>query len=248
MQQRSEETRNRILMAAVDCFSERGYDVTSVAEICEAAGVSKGAFYHHFPTKQAVFLSLMETWLGGLDEQLRALMDAAPDVPSGFAHMSFLVGEVFTVAGGHLPMFLEFWTQSMRDPTVWQVVIAPYRRYQDLFAEFIQRGVDEGSLKRLDMDYVDLLYCHRADRTTPIEETVWAMHNIIEWGKALYWGTSEWPAADIGPSRNQCAGPPRRNSDGHPAIPWRRPDAQGRFGPACPLVRLDHRNSGLERI
>lgn len=150
MQQRSEETRNRILMAAVDCFSERGYDVTSVAEICEAAGVSKGAFYHHFPTKQAVFLSLMETWLGGLDEQLRALMDAAPDVPSGFAHMSFLVGEVFTVAGGHLPMFLEFWTQSMRDPTVWQVVIAPYRRYQDLFAEFIQRGVDEGSLKRLD--------------------------------------------------------------------------------------------------
>jgi hypothetical protein len=38
----------------------------------------------------------------------------------------------------------------MRDPTVWQVVIAPYRRYQDLFAEFIQRGVDEGSLKRLD--------------------------------------------------------------------------------------------------
>jgi voltage-dependent potassium channel beta subunit len=54
-----------------------------------------------------------------------------------------------------------------------------------------------GSLKRFDLDYVDLIYCHRADPTTPIEETVWAMHNIIEWGKALYWGTSEWPAADI---------------------------------------------------
>lgn len=55
----------------------------------------------------------------------------------------------------------------------------------------------DGSLKRLDMDYVDLLFCHRADPTTPIEETVWAMHNIIERGKALYWGTSEWEAADI---------------------------------------------------
>lgn len=55
----------------------------------------------------------------------------------------------------------------------------------------------DGSLKRLDMDYVDLLYCHRADPSTPIEETVWAMHNIIERGKALYWGTSEWEAADI---------------------------------------------------
>lgn len=54
-----------------------------------------------------------------------------------------------------------------------------------------------GSLERLQMDYVDLLYCHRPDATTPIEETVWAMHNIIEWGKALYWGTSEWAASEI---------------------------------------------------
>ena len=55
----------------------------------------------------------------------------------------------------------------------------------------------DGSLKRLQLDYVDLVYCHRADPTTPIEETVWAMHNIIERGKALYWGTSEWSADEI---------------------------------------------------
>lgn len=54
-----------------------------------------------------------------------------------------------------------------------------------------------GSLQRLQLEYVDLLYCHRADKTTPVEETVWAMHNIIEWGKAMYWGTSEWSAAEI---------------------------------------------------
>ncbi len=54
-----------------------------------------------------------------------------------------------------------------------------------------------GSLQRFGLEYVDLLYCHRPDQTTPIEETVWAMHNIIEWGKALYWGTSEWAAAEI---------------------------------------------------
>jgi voltage-dependent potassium channel beta subunit len=55
----------------------------------------------------------------------------------------------------------------------------------------------DGSLKRLQLDYVDLVYCHRADPLTPIEETVWAMHNIIERGKALYWGTSEWTADEI---------------------------------------------------
>ena len=54
-----------------------------------------------------------------------------------------------------------------------------------------------GSLQRFGLDYVDLIFCHRPDPTTPIEETVWAMHNIIEWGKALYWGTSEWSAAEI---------------------------------------------------
>jgi voltage-dependent potassium channel beta subunit len=54
-----------------------------------------------------------------------------------------------------------------------------------------------GSLERLQLEYVDLIYCHRSDKTTPIEETVWAMHNIIEWGKAMYWGTSEWDAAEI---------------------------------------------------
>ena len=55
----------------------------------------------------------------------------------------------------------------------------------------------DGSLTRLQLDYVDLVFCHRPDPTTPIEETVWAMHDIVARGKALYWGTSEWSAAEI---------------------------------------------------
>jgi voltage-dependent potassium channel beta subunit len=62
--------------------------------------------------------------------------------------------------------------------------------------KYLLEAID-GSLRRLDLDYVDLLFCHRADPSTPIEETVWAMHNIVERGKALYWGTSEWEAAEI---------------------------------------------------
>ena len=62
--------------------------------------------------------------------------------------------------------------------------------------KYLLESID-GSLKRFDLDYVDLLYCHRADPDTPIVETVWAMHNIIERGKALYWGTSEWEPAEI---------------------------------------------------
>jgi len=52
----------------------------------------------------------------------------------------------------------------------------------------------KGSLKRLDMDYVDVVYCHRPDASTPIEETVRAMNWVIDQGWAFYWGTSEWSA------------------------------------------------------
>ena len=55
----------------------------------------------------------------------------------------------------------------------------------------------EGSLERFGLDHVDLLYCHRPDPETPIDETVWAMHDIVERGEALYWGTSEWAAKEI---------------------------------------------------
>ena len=55
----------------------------------------------------------------------------------------------------------------------------------------------EGSLERFDLDFVDLLFCHRADPETPIEETVWAMSDIVSSGRALYWGTSEWTADEI---------------------------------------------------
>lgn len=55
----------------------------------------------------------------------------------------------------------------------------------------------DGSLARLQLDYVDLVFCHRPDPNTPIEETVWAMHDIVARGKAIYWGTSEWSAGEI---------------------------------------------------
>jgi voltage-dependent potassium channel beta subunit len=58
-------------------------------------------------------------------------------------------------------------------------------------------GAIDGSLERLGLSFVDLVFCHRADPDTPLEETVWAMHDIIERGKAHYWGTSEWSADEI---------------------------------------------------
>ena len=62
--------------------------------------------------------------------------------------------------------------------------------------KYLSHAID-GSLERFGLDFVDLVFCHRPDRKTPIEETVWAMSDMITQGKALYWGTSEWSADEI---------------------------------------------------
>jgi voltage-dependent potassium channel beta subunit len=62
--------------------------------------------------------------------------------------------------------------------------------------KYLLQGID-GSLDRLGLDFVDLLFCHRSDPKTPVDETVWAMHDIVSSGKALYWGTSEWSAEEL---------------------------------------------------
>jgi voltage-dependent potassium channel beta subunit len=69
-------------------------------------------------------------------------------------------------------------------------------RKDTLNRKYLMQAMD-GSLRRMQLDHIDLIYCHRPDPHTPIEETVWAMSDLITQGKALYWGTSEWPAADI---------------------------------------------------
>jgi voltage-dependent potassium channel beta subunit len=62
--------------------------------------------------------------------------------------------------------------------------------------KYLMQAIDR-SLERLRTDFVDIAYCHRADPNTPIEETVWAMSDMVTQGKALYWGTSEWTADEI---------------------------------------------------
>jgi voltage-dependent potassium channel beta subunit len=81
-----------------------------------------------------------------------------------------------------------FWGLSREGNTV--------NRKDTLNRKYLMQAID-GSLTRMGLDFIDLVYCHRPDPHTPIEETVRAMSDMITQGKALYWGTSEWSAADI---------------------------------------------------
>ena len=150
MQQRSEETRARILEAAVKQFSVNGYNKASVDSICAAAGTSKGAFYHHFQTKQDVFLALLDGWLQTFDNAIAASKDRP--APETFQMMTDYFPYIFQSASDNLPMFLEFLQQASRDEKVWNASIAPYRRYHKHFASLIKKGIAEGSFVDVNPD------------------------------------------------------------------------------------------------
>ena len=87
------------------------------------------------------------------------------------------------------------WSYVLTTKVFWGLHDAPNMR-STLNRKYLMHAID-GSLERLGVDFVDVLYCHRADPDTSLEETVWAMSDIISAGKAHYWGTSEWAADEI---------------------------------------------------
>jgi AcrR family transcriptional regulator len=151
-QQRGEETRSHILDIAGELFAQRGYDATSVADICEGAGVTKGAFYHHFGSKQAVFLELRDRWLAPLDVQLALTPVEGETVPEVLQRVGAMVQAIFEVAGDEQrqQVFLELLSAARHDATILPALLAPTRKYRDLFAGLIGAGIKEGTLRKVD--------------------------------------------------------------------------------------------------
>ena len=199
-------TRNGILRAAAAGFAESGYDGTSVAEICHRAGVSKGAFYHHFTGKQALFLELLDEWLGMLEGQLEAIADSEKPVPDQLLAMTTLMRDLFEAASDQLPVFLEFWTRATYDPTIWEATIAPYRRYRRFFAEIIASGISERSLRPVDPD--------DAARVVVSLAVGVALQGLLDtegadWGAVATRGMAMLLTGLDAPARDNDAAPPR---------------------------------------
>jgi AcrR family transcriptional regulator len=145
MQLRSATTRERILSTSYELFSNQGYEATGVALICEKAEISKGAFYHHFPSKKDVFITLIEDWVQNIQEQFAQIKNNPSPIPDQFRAMVPSLSSIFTEAD-QIPIFLEFWLQAMRDPQIAQRTIKPYYTFVSLFEKMFEKGISEGSI------------------------------------------------------------------------------------------------------
>ena len=139
------------------------------------------------------------TYGNQMDEgRARDCMAAAYDAGVNFFDNAevYAKGESETIMGAALKKL--GWRRSsyvISTKFYWGMYDGPNEK-NTLNRKYLMQAID-GSLARLALDYVDLVFCHRADPDTPIEETVFAMHDIVSSGKATYWGTSEWAAAEI---------------------------------------------------
>jgi len=150
MQKRSQQTRTRILDTSLELFSTIGYEKTGVALICRKGAVSKGSFYHHFPSKYSVFVALLERWLTNIDAQFEQDLIRSPNVPAGIMAMTETFAELTRYSADYLPLFLEFWLQSVHDAKIWQRTTAPYQKYVDRFNLIFEKGIAEGSIRPIE--------------------------------------------------------------------------------------------------
>jgi AcrR family transcriptional regulator len=145
--EQSTMTREALLDAAQELFAKSGFDATSVAAICETVDVSKGAFYYHFTSKQALFFELMQRWLDGLEVRLSEIETQADHVPEKLLSMAQVVGEVLEVGGPQLSIYLEFWNQALRDPDLYSALSQPFDDFLDFFSGLLQGGMERGVIK-----------------------------------------------------------------------------------------------------
>jgi len=151
-EKRSSGTKQNILDAATVCFAGRGYDATGVAEICQQAGVSKGAFYYHFESKESVFLELVENRLLELERVLVQEFSAADNVAEAMLALTDKIQVIIESNPLLLGLFRELWSHASRNPRVHKATIEPYSRYKKIFADIVQKGIDEGTFNQVDPD------------------------------------------------------------------------------------------------
>ena len=142
-------SRDKLLESAATLFLEKGYDATSVNDICKHAGVSKGSFYYYFETKQVLFLTLIEKWANDLMQTvLSKSIPMKSNLKEVLLNLPYQFASAFEAIPKGFPMLVDFWRQSMADPAIWRIAIEPYRYFIGFFIRMIDTGKSDGSIRK----------------------------------------------------------------------------------------------------
>lgn len=147
-----EERKTQILSAAMTCFSRKGYHQTTMDDIVEKAGLSKGGVYWHFGSKKELFLSLVDSLIGGTEEMMLASMAAKTSAREKLRAMHEASRAMATADEFKemMPLFLDVWAQNVQDCEVNELAHSMYDRFRAPLVEVIEEGVASGEFKPVD--------------------------------------------------------------------------------------------------
>ncbi|MHB1375894.1 MAG: TetR/AcrR family transcriptional regulator [Candidatus Humimicrobiaceae bacterium] len=146
--EKSKDTKNKILEAAMDCFSFKDYELTSVDEICIKASITKGAFYCHFNTKQDLLLELLNQWMQKINNFMESAKQESKDFTSTLLELPHRIRPLFEKDLNQISIFLKFFIKSISDPSKSILVNKSYYKYIDFFADILKEGMEKGVFKK----------------------------------------------------------------------------------------------------
>jgi AcrR family transcriptional regulator len=157
---RSEETVNRIIQAALELFVRNGYHGTSISDITRKVGVTKGALYAHFNSKDEVLIRIIEEFeIRFIDELIRSVSELSGNALAKFHHAISFTSQ-FAAQNQDLCVFLTFLTTELNADVDFEPALKNvYRKFQDFISQLVRQGMQQGLFKEgLDPDLAGLAF------------------------------------------------------------------------------------------
>ena len=150
--ERKKITISNILKAATDCFEKKGYENTLVTDICKKAGITKGGFYHHFKSKQDLFLRLLNDWIKKVSGRIDISELGSDDIYQALISIPKKLQPIFEETKSQLPLFLEIYLKAVKDHRLKKVVLKSINMYMDFFSYIINECIKRGVIEKVNPD------------------------------------------------------------------------------------------------
>lgn len=145
-EQRSRQTQQKILEAAQVLFSTRGFDQSGIDDICRQAGITKGAFYHHYSSKQQLLVELFNHWIDEVAQKINPQMLQSDNALELLLRVMESMEPAFARAKGQLPIFVDLYIKGLNDQQLKKVNQQSYQKFLDFFSGIAQEGIQEGTI------------------------------------------------------------------------------------------------------
>ncbi|MGW8249308.1 MAG: TetR/AcrR family transcriptional regulator [Anaerolineales bacterium] len=147
----SEERKNQILEAATRVFTQRGFDEARMDDIVEEAGLSKGALYWYFDSKEALITTIVDRVFDWETAHMRKILDSQASAPRKLEAIIDVTVQDLDRMKSLMPILFEFWSLSLRKESVNIAIKRYYQRFLDLIEPIIQQGIQEGDFRPVDI-------------------------------------------------------------------------------------------------